>query len=60
MTATYASSSLLGGIAPAYEIIEKINPENPVETPETRGGKAKRAWNALLISAAVMFMRNRF
>ncbi|MDR2692715.1 MAG: DUF5618 family protein [Chitinispirillales bacterium] len=49
-----------GGFDAAYEIIDKIKPENPVDVPETRGGKAKRAWNALLISAAVMFMRNRF
>jgi hypothetical protein len=49
-----------GGFDAAYDIIDKIKPENPVDVPETRGGKAKRAWNALLISAAVMFMRNRF
>jgi hypothetical protein len=48
------------GFNVAYEIIDKIKPENPVEAPETRGGKAKRAWNAFLIAAAVMFMRNRF
>jgi hypothetical protein len=48
------------GFDAAYDIIDKIKPENPVEVPETRGGKAKRAWNTFLISAAVMFMRNRF
>ncbi|MDR2693726.1 MAG: DUF5618 family protein [Chitinispirillales bacterium] len=48
------------GFDAAYEIIDKIKPENPVDVPETRGGKAQRAWNALLISAAVMFMGNRF
>jgi hypothetical protein len=48
-----------GGFEAAYEIIDKIKPENPVDVPETRGGRAKRGWNALLISVAVMFMRNR-
>jgi len=43
------------GFDAAYEIIEKIKPENPVEIPETRGGKAKRAWNSLLIALTVMF-----
>jgi hypothetical protein len=49
-----------GGFDAAYDIIGKIKPENPVEVPETRGGKAKRAWNTFLISAAAMFMRSRF
>jgi hypothetical protein len=44
-----------GGFDAAYEIIEKIKPENPVDVPETRGDKAKRIWDRLLISAAVMF-----
>jgi hypothetical protein len=39
----------------AYIIIEKIKPENPVDVPETRGDRAKRLWNQLLISLAVMF-----
>jgi hypothetical protein len=39
----------------AYEIIDKIKPENPVDVPETRGDRAKRLWNQLLISVAVMF-----
>jgi hypothetical protein len=49
-----------GGFDAACYIIDKIKPENPVEVPETRGGKAKRAWNTFLISAAAMFMRSRF
>jgi hypothetical protein len=49
-----------GGFDAAYYIIDKIKPEKPVEVPETRGGKAKRAWNTFLISAAAMFMRSRF
>jgi outer membrane PBP1 activator LpoA protein len=53
-------ATIKSGFDAAYEIIDKIKPENPVDVPETRGGKAKRAWNALLISAAVMFMRNKF
>jgi hypothetical protein len=48
------------GFDAAYDIIDKIKPEKPVDVPETRGGKAKRVWNALLIAATVMFMRNRF
>jgi len=43
------------GFDAAYYIIEKIKPETPVEIPETKGGKAKRAWNSLLITLAVMF-----
>jgi len=39
----------------ADEIIEKIKPENPVEVAETGGDKAKRIWNRLLISLAVIF-----
>jgi hypothetical protein len=39
----------------AYEIIDKIKPENPVDTPETRGDMVKRAWNKMMISLAVMF-----
>ncbi len=45
------------GFETAYEIIEKIKPEHPVEVAETRGDKAKRVWNRMLISLAVMFMR---
>jgi hypothetical protein len=46
------------GFESAYDIINKIKPEHPVETPETRGNKAKREWSNLLISIATMFMRN--
>ncbi|MDR2693242.1 MAG: DUF5618 family protein [Chitinispirillales bacterium] len=52
--------TIASGFKAAYELIDKIKPENPVDVPETRGGKAKRAWNTFLISAAAMFMRNRF
>jgi hypothetical protein len=48
------------GFDAAYDIIDKIKPENPVEIPETRGNKAKRAWSNLLISVAATFMGNRF
>ncbi len=44
-----------GGFDAAYYLIEKIKPENPVEVAETRGDKAKRMWNRLLVSVAVMF-----
>jgi hypothetical protein len=39
----------------AYEIIDKIKPENPVDVPETRGNMVKRAWNKMMISLAVTF-----
>jgi len=39
----------------AYLIIEKIKPENPIDVPETRGGKAKRIWNKMMIALSVMF-----
>jgi len=45
------------GFEEAYEIIDKIKPEHPVEVAETRGDKAKRAWNGMLTSLTVMFMR---
>ena len=44
-----------GGFDAAYEIIEKIKPEQLVEVKETKGQGLKRALNNLLISAAVMF-----
>jgi hypothetical protein len=44
-----------GGFDAAYYIIDKIKPENPVDVPETRGDKVKRAWNKMMISLAVMF-----
>jgi len=48
--------SIIGsGFDAAYEIIEKIKPENSVEVKETRGDKAKRIWNRMLIALAVMF-----
>jgi len=43
------------GFDRAYYIIDKIKPENPVDVPETRGDKAKRIWNRMMISLAVMF-----
>jgi len=46
-----------GGFKAAYNIIDKIKPEHPVEVAETRGDKVKRAWNRMLVSLAVMFMR---
>jgi hypothetical protein len=52
--------TIASGFDAAYYIIDKIKPENPVNAPETKADKRKRAWNAILIAAAVMFMRNRF
>jgi hypothetical protein len=43
------------GFDAAYEIIEKIKPEQFVEVKETKGQGLKRVLNNLLISAAVMF-----
>jgi hypothetical protein len=43
------------GFDVAYEIIDKIKPENPVDVPETRGDMVKRAWNKMMISLAVTF-----
>jgi len=43
------------GFEVAYEIIEKIKPENPVNIPETRGDRVKMAFNKLIISLAVTF-----
>ena len=39
----------------AYEIIDKIKPENPVDAPETRGDMVKRVWDRMMISLAVLF-----
>jgi hypothetical protein len=43
------------GFDAAYEIIDKIKPENPVDVPETRGDRIKMALNKLMISLAVTF-----
>jgi hypothetical protein len=43
------------GFELAYRVIDRIKPENPVDVPETRGDRAKRVWNKMMISLAVMF-----
>jgi hypothetical protein len=43
------------GFDAAYNIIEKIKPEQFVEVKETKGQGLKRVLNNLLVSAAVMF-----
>jgi len=43
------------GFDDAYEIIDKIKPESPIEVAETRGDKVKRVWDRMMISLAVMF-----
>jgi hypothetical protein len=48
------------GFDAAYWIIDKIKPENPVEVPETKADRRRRMWKGMLISAAVMFMGNRY
>ena len=44
----------------AYLIIDKIKPDNPIDTPETRGDKALRIWNRFVISLSVMLMRKPY
>jgi len=46
-------STIKDGFDTAYEIIDKIKPEHPVDTPETSGDMAKRVWNRMLTSLAV-------
>jgi len=48
------------GLDDAYEIIDKIKPDNPIDTPETRGDKALRIWNRFVISLSVMLMRKPY
>jgi len=43
------------GFDAAYQIIEKIKPENPTPVKETRAQGMKRVLNNLLVSFAVMF-----
>jgi len=43
------------GFDAAYDIIERIKPEHPVEVKETRAQGLKRVLNNLLVSFAVMF-----
>jgi len=47
--------TILDGFEVAYEIIDKIKPENPVEVKESNVSAAKRVLTKLLISIAVMF-----
>jgi len=51
------ADTIKSGFNAAYEIIEKIKPEHPIEMTETNRDKTKRAWNRMLVSLAVMFMR---
>jgi len=48
------------GFDEAYYIIDKIKPDNPIDTPETRGDKAIRIWNRFVISLSVMLMRKPY
>jgi hypothetical protein len=48
------------GFDVAYEIIDKIKPENPVDVAETKADRRKRAWDNLLVSLAVTFIGKRF
>ena len=51
----HSTKIIADGFEVAYEIIEKIKPEQFVEVKETKGQGLKRVLNNLLISAAVMF-----
>ncbi|MCL1947702.1 MAG: DUF5618 family protein [Chitinivibrionia bacterium] len=44
-----------GGFDAAYEIIDKIKPENPIETKESKTAAAKRILDNTLIFISVMF-----
>ena len=52
--------SIEAGFDEAYYIIDKIKPDNPIDTPETRGDKALRIWNRFVISLSVMLMRKPY
>jgi hypothetical protein len=43
------------GFELAYEIIDRIKPENPIEIKESKSNTAKRILNKLMISISVMF-----
>jgi hypothetical protein len=57
---TTSVKAIEGGFDDAYEIIDKIKPDNPVDVPETRGDRVNRALNRMMISLAVMFMRRPY
>ena len=44
-----------GGFDAAYEIIDKIKPENPIEVKENKSNALKRMFDKLQILIAVMF-----
>jgi len=48
-------STIKDGFDAAYQIIDKIKPENPVNVPESRGDRVKRVWDKMMISLAVAF-----
>jgi hypothetical protein len=47
--------AISAGFDAAYEIIDKIKPENPVEVKESKSYAIKRMFDKLLISIVVMF-----
>ncbi|MCL2845438.1 MAG: DUF5618 family protein [Chitinivibrionia bacterium] len=47
--------TIQSGFDVAYEIIEKIKPENPVEIKESKSSAAKRMLSNFFVSVAVMF-----
>jgi hypothetical protein len=48
------------GFESAYDIIDKIKPENPVDVSETKADMRKRKWDNLLVSLAVTFTGSKF
>jgi len=49
--------AISGGFEDAYEIIDKIKPENPVEVKESKASAVKRMFDKLQILIAVTFIR---
>ena len=47
--------AISGGFEDAYEIIDKIKPENPIEVKESKTAAAKRILDKMLIFISVMF-----
>jgi hypothetical protein len=47
--------TIQSGFEAAYDVIEKIKPENPVEVKENKTQTTKRLLNKLLVSISVMF-----
>jgi hypothetical protein len=56
---TLVVATVKGGFDAAYEIIGKIEPQNPVPAPETRENRSRRVWASRLMFLAAMFKSSR-